>query len=428
MMSAPRADVPVGHMLNRIGLGLVVAFFNLKGFIAWAAIHWSPSARATDIVLAVTHYAYAPLAWIAGPGDTLPPNVAHWLVSGFWWYLAAIVVGGLVLWKPAYSAYSAGGLAAGLLWFPVLCWLGLVAFIIVRFCLAVVLFVLGAIGWILGLFAPLVELLARVFGFLLPWIALLAAIAGVVAAVVWMVRHLRGRPLLLLGVAAGLGLLAYAWLPGLARFWAETLLPVLRAIGGVLGTVLGVVFSAAGTVLFVLVCLAVVCMVLALVAGLLGLLGWLLADQFRAAWLGGTGRTSMFLSGFSVGTATAMILMVCIGLPDAGATLDGTWHTFAWLGRGLSPAALFAAVLPFPVTDALSTMLQDASAPVFDSLLLLALFACAALGMFRLGEQRKELPLGAYLADGKRFGLLSGAAVAAPLLVVLVALMPSDDA
>lgn len=427
MMRSHLARVPRGHMLSRIGLGLMVAFFNLKGFLAWAAVHASPSPGVTNVVLAVTHRATALLAGIAGPGDAMPLRMAHWLVSGFWWYLAATLVGGVLLWKPMYSAYSVGGLFSGLLWFPIACWAGFITFVVVRLCVTVTLAVVGALTWFLGLFAPLVAFLGQVFAILLPWIAVLVLITGVFAIAFWAGRNLRGKPLALVGLAVIVGLLGYAFFPSLAYVWVTLVQPALHAIGGFLGAVLGVVIPLLGYLLVVVVTLALVCMVIAFVSGLLGLLGWLLADQFRAAWLGGTGKTSMFLSGFSVGTATAMVLMVCIGHADAAAVLDGTWHTFAWLGRGIAPAALFAALLPASVESVLATLLQDASAPVFDGLLLLALFACAGLGMFRLGEQRQELPLAEYLADGKRFGILSGAALTAPLLVVLFALAPSED-
>jgi hypothetical protein len=191
--------------------------------------------------------------------------------------------------------------------------------------------------------------------------------------------------------------------------------------------VLSAVLTVLGLVVLVVAAAAVLLIALAFLTGVLGLLGWLVADQFRAAWLGGQGRTAMFLSGFSVGTALAMLLMVCIGRPESGALLDAAWADYAWLGRGLAPAAAFAAVLPGAVEGTLAMLLQDASAPVFDAVLVVGLFACAGLGMFRLGEQKDEVPLGEYLLDGQRFAILSGAAVATPLLLIIAAWLPSQD-
>jgi hypothetical protein len=427
MTDTEASDIRAGHLLSRIGIGFIVALFNLQGFIAWAAISWSPFPRVTDVVLFTTQFADRLLNGISGSADALTPRLAHWVVTGFWWYFAATLLAGLLLWKPLHSVHAVGGLLAGLLWFPVVCWIGLILVSLLWICFKVVAFVVGAVAWIMHLFAPLMELLARVLVFLLPWVGALAVLAGVIAGVVWLARNLRGRPLLLACIAAGGAAVLYAFLPTLARFWFTTVVPVLQAIGAVLGAILGAVGPVVAAAVFALVVVAGVVMALAFVAGLLGLLGWLVADQFRAAWLGGVGRTSMSMSGFAVGTAAAMLLMVCLGRPEAGAALDVAWGDSAWLARGLTPAALFGAILPNVVEGAFSTILQDASAPVFDGLLLLALFACAGLGMFRLGEQPQELPVAAYLKDGKHFGILSGTALAAPLVVIIFAMANSSD-
>lgn len=419
-------QLPFGRLFNKVALGLMVAVFNLKGFLAYAALHWSPSAHLTEGVLAITTFAGQVLAGVAGDDALLTEGIARWIVTGFWWYLAASILAGVLLLKPRHTTHSLGGLVAGLVWFPALCAVLLAAWVVVSFCFKLIGLVFAAIGWVLHLFEPVAEFLSRVILFLAPWALGLAAIAGAGAGVVWLARNLRGRPLVLTFCGVGATGVIYLFRPFLERLY-EVLLPALAWISGMLGIVLSMLGTLLGAILLVVAAAALLLIALCFLTGVLGLLGWLVADQFRAAWLGGQGPTAMFFSGFAVGTAVAMLLMICIGRPEAGAVLDTSWANFAWLGRGLAPASAFAAVLPNQVEGLLAVLLQDATAPVFDAVLVLGLFACAALGMFRLGEKKDDVPLGEYLQDGKRFALLSGVAVLTPVLLIAAAMLPSDD-
>ena len=426
LISRAWKQLPVGRLSNEVALGLIVAVFNLKGFLAYAALHWSPSAHLTDAILAVTTVAGQVLIAVAGDDASLTEGVAHWIVTGFWWYLAASILAGVLLLKPRHTTHSLGGLAAGLAWFPVLCAVLLAAWFVVGLCVRLVGLVFAAIGWVFALLMPVAAFLGRVFLLLAPWALGLAAIAAAVVGMAWLVRNLRGRPLFLAVCAVGAAGATYLSWPVLQGIYAA-LLPALAWVGGVLGVLLSIVVTVLGTIVLVAAAVAVVLIAVCFLTGVLGLLGWLVVDQFRAAWLGGQGSTTMFLSGFSVGTAVAMLMMICIGRPEAGAVLDAAWANAAWLGRDLAPASAFAAVLPDRVEGLLAVVLQDASAPVFDAVLVLGLFVCATLGMFRLGEQKQELPLGEYLLDGKRFALLSGGAVLTPLLLVAAAMLPSEE-
>lgn len=403
--------LPRWHLANMVALGFVVALFNLKDFLSTAAQRWSPSPELARAVHAVTGAVEQLLTGFTGDQPTFTDRIAQWLVTGFWWYFAATLLAAALLRKPRNGVYGAGGLVVGLAWFPVACWALLVTWKVGAFFVSVV-------AWVTNLFAPVAEFLARIFAFVAPWIFGGAVVVLAALGVAGLVAKLRGRWLAIVGwsvAAAGVSLLLAV------RFWSFVttfVVPALAAVGAVLLVAGLVVLAVAGLLIAA-----------GLLIGSLGLLGWLTAEQFTSAWEGGRGPSSMAISGFAVGTAAAMLLMVCIGCTEAGRQLDAAWSDHSWFARDLAPAATFAAALPESVAGWLGTALRDASAPVFDGVLMLGLFACAPLGMFHRADepaQTLESEFKEYLEDGKRFAGILGSAVAAPVLVYFWAQSSSD--
>jgi hypothetical protein len=156
----------------------------------------------------------------------------------------------------------------------------------------------------------------------------------------------------------------------------------------------------------------------------LGMLGRLAIDQFRTAWEGGRGERPMALAGLSVGIAFALLLTVTAGLPDVAASIDTAWHEHAWLFNSWSPAASHFQALPDVVAGVFAAIFQNASAPVFDGVVLAALLIAAVAGAMRRWTTEEDWQARYISPDALKVGITLSLSV---LVLAVAALLPDDS-
>ena len=395
-----------------VAVGLVFFIYNFQGFLGYAANHWAPQwlANPTFSLLQITEKALA----FTGSGTAWSPLLAEWRVVGFWWYVAIVFVSSLVFMKPGRLANGLSGLCVGLVSVVLLSWAVVVLGKIASIIGAIVAFVFNIAD---AVFQFISAIIVAVFPYL-------TGIALVIGAVYTLVKLARALGLTVVKYALTVvAALAIIWLalPLFRWCYASLLLPLLNFLAPIVAWII----AALGVVLMVLLAFVAVLGISGAVVFVLGTLGRLAIDQFRTAWAGGRGERPMALAGFSVGSMFALLLTVTAGLPDVAGGIDAAWHEHAWMLNTWSPAASHFQALPDAVSGAFAAMFQQASAPVFDAVVLAALLATAAAGAMRRWDAEEDVWQARYIsADAVKVGAGLGAGL---LVLAIAAILPDDS-
>jgi hypothetical protein len=391
-------------------VGLVVFIYNFRGFLGYAVNQWAPQWLANP-TLSLLQFTDRTLAF-TGSGTSWSPQLAEWLVVGFWGYVAILFVTSLVFMKLGRLANGVSGLCIGLGSIVLLSWTGVLLAKIASIIGAIVTFVLSIVGAVFQFISALV-------GAVFPYLVGIALVIGVAYGLVVLARAL-GLTLVKYALAA-LAAVAVVWLaiPLLRWCYASLLLPILHFLAPIVGWIV----AALGVVLMVVLAAVVMLGVAGVLVFVLGTLGRLGIDQFRTAWEGGRGERPMALAGFSVGSTFALLLTVTAGLPEVAAGIDAAWHDHAWLLNTWSPAASHFQALPEVVAGVFAAIFQHASAPVFDGVVLAALLITAAAGAMRRWMTEEDWQARYISADA----LKVGATLSFSLLVLAMSAVLSDD-
>jgi hypothetical protein len=171
-------------------------------------------------------------------------------------------------------------------------------------------------------------------------------------------------------------------------------------------------------VLAIVVTLAASAIVAALTLLVFGLPGALLIDQFKVAWNSGRGRAAVFNSSFSLGLATALVLIVSSGNSELLYLYDDSLESVYRIPDQWNLAHCLASFWPESMENMVLPYLSASQAPLFDGILLLISAGISCIGMlaiWRLPEiattSRYELifPTIVFAALGALMGIVVGA-------------------
>lgn len=392
---------------RRLGVELTVGFvfftYNFHGFLAYAANHWAPEWLAAP-TFSLLRFTQKALAFTGAESNAWSDSLANWLVMGLWWYVAILLVTSLIFMRLGRLANGLTGLCVGLASVVLPSWTGVVLVKIGRFFFR-------AFHFISNVFETVFHFINAVTGGVLPYLAAIALIIGVVYI---LSEVFQPKTLALYGglAIAGAGLV-WLTLPLLRCL----LLPIVPFVTWIVA-----VLSFLVTAILILILLVGILGALTFVIGMLGRIA---IDQFRTAWNAWKGERSIALAGFSVGSATSLLLIVTTGLPEVAGSIDAAWHEHAWMLNTWSPAASHFQALPDVIANAAATIFQHASAPVFDAVVLAFLLIVAALGMMRWEEALDVKWDWQYLS--KDAAAVGGALGVSVLILVAAALLPSQD-
>lgn len=169
--------------------------------------------------------------------------------------------------------------------------------------------------------------------------------------------------LAVLGLAVAV---AVVWLV-VIPLWVAYIAPVLAAIAAWLREyivpVLAWIMSALGVLLIALLALVAV-------VGVLVLLGLQFIDKLKSARVCGRDIYGAFASGFSVGAAAGLTLLVCSANGDYRAVINAAWVNTSPVFAGTDIVGAVYALMPASEEVILQALLAKASPPIFDSALI----------------------------------------------------------
>jgi len=183
-------------------------------------------------------------------------------------------------------------------------------------------------------------------------------------------RNLSAKPLVFL--LALLVAAALIWFVGIP-LWEYYISPILLAVRNWFSEYVAPVISWIGSLLLTLL---FVIIVLFLVLLVLGVLGWQFADQFKSARSSGTDTHQAFRSGFGMGSAMGLVLLVCAANPIFRSLVVTSWSETSPILSSMDLSAAVYYFMPARIENMLHRALAQASLPIFDLVcLILALLS-----------------------------------------------------
>jgi hypothetical protein len=206
----------------------------------------------------------------------------------------------------------------------------------------------------------------------------------ILSFLVWVARLLEKYlvPVLtFLGVVAVLFFVTpilYRWIiKPVFGFLAWLLSPVVQVVLFVLKWIL-IIISSALFLIFIALMFVLSCM----------LIGMLLVIQLQSGWHAARNVQQMLLAGFSIGSALALITLVCVAPPTLAQSIDQSWlNVFSFVGLTSSHSTshlvtdTFRLFLPDSVGNFVFTYLTNLEAPALDSFFFLAVLGLATLSV-----------------------------------------------
>ena len=443
--------------------GCIFVWFNFNGLIRHFGKQGLPSDSVfSDSVMSVSLFPKQIL-------DSSPEALHLWMVAcfaGIWIYLGVLLLLALVRLRFPLAGFGWLGVFAGGFAPAILCWTGLLLWIILKGVGIVFGFIFHIIGVVMFYIMKALIFASPV----------LLAIA-LVALIVWVWKENGPKPLL---IVAAVAVVLYFLAPvlrfifekiKLALVWVAEMLAFLF---GWLPAVLAWLFKA----LLILLCVTSV-------IGIVGCLGQILVDQFKTAIEAGKSQKGVLTASFSLGVSIALILLVAAGSPQAAVaqghstipimarqettshtarstalakkkrrknrhakiapsttpppaavapppapvpmaniatTIDRAWTESTFVFKTASPTHIFLATLPASVEEWARKTFRTASAPIFDAVVLALVLGFSLIGLLRGVFSRSEIE---YKMRFYNRDLLAIAVI--PILVLIAVLAASQQ-
>lgn len=362
-------ELTLSKTISTLFFGFVVCVFSLNGVLRHIAdgLPWPKTRGALLALAAVPDGIYQAL-----PGGRyfLLELLVRWAILSFGIFIGLMLLNSIRHQTANIFISGVGGLLLGLF---VLTWVSLFLFLVAILLLCV--------GW---LFSLLVWIFTAILSFFL-WPPVLFTLIGLglVIAVVGLIAYLRQLSLeqilawlkqlfsvltartlfAVLGFAAAV---AVVWLV-VIPLWVAYIAPVLAAIAAWLREyvvpVLAWIMSALGVLFIALLALVAV-------VGVLVLLGLQFIDQLKSARVCGRDIYGAFASGFSVGAAAGLTLLVCSANGDYRAVVNAAWANTSPVFAGADVVGTVYALMPASEEAILQALLAKASPPIFDTALI----------------------------------------------------------
>lgn len=355
--------------ISTLFFGFVVCVFSLNGVLRHIAdgLPWPKTRGALLALAAVPDGIYQAL-----PGGRyfLLELLARWAILSFGLFIGLLLLNSIRHQTANIFISGVGGLLLGLF---VLTWVSLFLFLIAILLLCV--------GWLFSLLAWIFTAILSFF--LWPPVLFTLIGLGLVIAAVGLIAYLRQLSLeqilawlkqlfsvltartlfAVLGLAVAV---AVVWLV-VIPLWVAYIAPILAAIAAWLREyivpVLAWIMSALGVLLIALLALVAV-------VGVLVLLGLHFIDQLKSARVCGRDIYGAFASGFSVGAAAGLALLVCSANGDYRAVVNAAWANTSPFFAGADMVGAVYALMPASEEAILQALLAKASPPIFDSALI----------------------------------------------------------
>jgi hypothetical protein len=390
------ADTPLPKMPSLLQVcgtllcGLIVCVFSLNGVLRNLAANWTGT-KSGDALLALAAIPDSLYKALPGAEYFTLELLVRWVLLSL-----AVFVGLLLLNSVRHQTANifvagVGGLLLGLF---ALTWVSLLIFLvgIVIFC---VLWLFGLLYWIaMGILAfflwpPVLYTLLSLL-LVIVAVALIAhlwslSLAQILAWLKELFSMFSVKALFaVVGLAAAAAVVWFVVVPFLVEYVAPILAAIAAWLKEYVAPVIAWVFSALGILLLALLALVAV-------AGVLFLLGRLLVDQFASARVCGRDMHGAFATGFIVGAAAGLTLLVCSANEDYRAVVNAAWAGTVPVYADADIISVVYALMPGSAENLLRSLFVRASVPIFDSAALVATLFVANCSLM--------------------MGLLSGAAV-----------------
>lgn len=457
-----------------VAAGCLFIWFNFNGLIRnFTRARWPAESHVSTAVIWVS---LLPKQILSPSAETLYFWVFFCFIA-LWMYVTTVLLLAVVRGRWSLAKWGIAGTISGGLALPVICWTGLIAWIVLRFFAKIA-------GFIFHGLAVVFTWIVKAIVFAAPVLVPLAFIAVLVR--VWKAY---GPKLVFsaVGVLGLLYLLIPVWRWMLAQL--EWLLEKIAAFFAWVGEILARLFRWIGPV--IVWCIKALLIVLGITSliGIIGCIGHVLIDQLKTAMDAGKSQKALFAASFSIGVSLALVLLVAAGRPevvtapvaspvaspgaapartemlrngsempklakpnrkrrkkrrahkpqpsvaptvvtaprppvpapvDLAATIDRVWSQSTFVFKGLSPTHVFHTVLPTVVREWARTTFGSISAPMFDVVLLALILSLSVFGLLRGIFSRSEIE---YKIRFYNSDLLLIAVI--PLLVVLLVLNAS---
>jgi hypothetical protein len=455
-----------------VAAGCIFIWFNFNGLIRhFTKARWPAESHVSTAVIWVS---LMPKQILSSSAEMLY-FCMFFCFTALWMYVATVLLLAVVRGRWTLANWGIGGTIGGGLALPVICWTGLIAWIVLRFFAKIVGFIFHALAVV---FTWIVKAIVFAAPVLIP--------LALIAVIVWLWKAYGPKFVFsAVGVLAILYLLIPVWRWLLARL--EWLLEKIAAFFAWIGEILARLFGWLGPVIVWCVKALLVLLGITSLIGIIGCIGHVLIDQLKTAMEAGKSQKALFAASFSIGVSLALVLLVAAGRPevvaapvaphgatpaqkemlrsgsetpklakpnrkrrkkrraqkpqpsvapavvaspqppapapvDVAATIDRAWSHSTFVFKSLSPTRVFHAVLPSGVREWAGTTFRSISAPAFDAVLLALILSLSVFGLLRGIFSRSELE---YRIRFYNSDLLMIAAI--PLLVVLLVLGASSE-
>jgi hypothetical protein len=350
--------------------GLIVCVFSLNGVLRHLAGGW-PETKASSLLLSLAAIPDSLYDALPGGKYFLLELLARWVILSLAVFVFLLLLNSLRHRTINIFVSGLGGLLLGMF---ALTWISLLIFLagIILFC---IFWVLALLKWIiLGILSfilwppVLFTLISLIVGAVV--IALIAQLRNIsLEEILEWLKEIFGKLSIktLYGVLGVIAAVALVWLV-VIPFWREYISPILVLIAAWLNEyvapIIAWIFAAIGV-------LIVVILALAAIVAVLYILGQQFSEQLASAYACGRDMHTAFATGFTVGAAAGIALLVCLANDDYRAFINASWASTSPIFTNVDIVWAVYAIMPGSVEALLQSLFAKASLPLFDSALLI---------------------------------------------------------
>lgn len=377
-MNTSNESKPWNVLLFNSFIGLIFMLINFPKLLSKAIRFYVDDIDIRILLLDIVGGTQEIIQGLAGnnPERTFQDLISYSFI-GFWIYIALLIL--FSLRHGSLSLFGLGilGLFIGIASLHVISWIALI------------------IVWILYLLGLIINFLVIILAFIFKygiWIAIIGgAIYLIYAYWEYIVKYFI-RAMIALGVGYFLYKVVYKVVSVIWEWFINLIRPILDFIAKILG--------------FLLIIAIIVMYIGAIVIGILGILstlGHLVIDQIRSAWHAGNGRKGVMLGAFSIGTALALIFLTSVANPSLANRVNYGWNESWYIFNDITGLDItqsqfaqinltrgYVQIMPASVREFVFENLDTASAPLYDTFLLLVVLVVSYMGILRNISQRLE--------------------------------------
>lgn len=415
---------PWGILFFNSAIGMLFMLVNFPMLLQHIILSFVGSDGIGSVFLDVITKAQFIVADLVGPNpqDTFQTLIFYSFI-GLWLYIIALTIFSLRHRSFAFLALGIAGLLVGIVALHLISWIALLVVVFVQI-----------LDIVIGFIANLLEI---VFTFLIRyglWIFL------VILALYLLYEFRDYLAEIVVGalLAIGAAYILYRVLPAVWRWFVALIRPIIEFIVTLWTRFINPIITFLWTIISVILLIGGAIIVM---LGVLATLGHLAVDQIKAAWHAGNGRKGVMLGAFGIGTALALIFLTSVANPKLANSINTGW-TLSWyllddfvgtnLGTsGMAHAQLtdsFVKTLPAGVRSFVFQNLTAASAPLYDTFLLLVVLAISYIGILRrvfprLADPPESVPVTFYPTE---YFAIFGGLIVQVTIVFLQALVEGE--